>query len=409
MERTIIHVDMDAFFAAIEVRDNPSLKDKPLIIGALPQERGVVSTCSYEARKFGIHSAMNIKEAYRRCPQGIYMHGNMKKYAEASEQIHGIMLKYTDVIEFVALDEGYMDVTHSLRLFGSAEEIGRQLKKEIFQQVGVTCSVGISYCMMAAKLASEEKKPDGFFVIPNREALVALIRKRPVGVISGIGSKTAEKLKHMGIVTVEDLINAPPRQLDCFGAFGSEMLKLASGGDTRPVVANAVAKSIGREHTFQNNITDRTVLEDTLLLLSRDVSLRAKKQGCWGRTVTLKVKFSNMKSITRSKSGDAVNSAKDIFGLAKEMLHNENLTQSVRLVGVSLSNLQESPDEEFGQLSLFDELEPQSEKAKEKTKALEDTIFDLHTRYGRNILKTGKELEVHKKIHNSYEEKQKDI
>ena len=138
LEKTIIHVDMDAFFASVEERDNPDLRGKPLIIGALPHERGVVSTCNYEARKFGIHSAMSIKEAYKRCPNGIFMHGNMSKYEEASDQIHKIMLKFTDKIEFVALDEGYMDVTHSLRLFGSAENIANELKKQIFEKVGVT-------------------------------------------------------------------------------------------------------------------------------------------------------------------------------------------------------------------------------------------------------------------------------
>lgn len=405
MKRTVIHVDMDAFFAAIEVRDNPELKGKPLIIGALPTERGVVSTCSYEARKYGIHSAMNIKEAYNRCPHGIYMHGDHRKYAEASNQIHEIMLKYTDCIEFVALDEGYMDVTGSLRLFGDAETIGRQLKKEIFERVGVTCSVGISYCMMAAKLASEEKKPDGFFVIPNPDALVELIRERPVGVISGIGAKTAEKLKQMGILTVDDLLKTPIERLDAFGVAGREMLKLASGMDDREVVANAAAKSIGREHTFQYDIEKLDALEDTLLLLARDVSLRAKRQGVWGRTVTLKVKFSNMKSITRSKSGDAVNSAKEIYSCAAELLKKEKLVQKVRLIGVSLSNLQDSPEGDFAQLSLTEQFEPEKSTAKKKNKALEDTIFDLHTRYGRNILKTGKELEVHQKY---FETEEKD-
>ncbi|MBE7023152.1 MAG: DNA polymerase IV [Clostridia bacterium] len=405
MKRTVIHLDMDAFFAAIEVRDNPELKGKPLIIGALPTERGVVSTCSYEARKYGIHSAMNIKEAYNRCPHGIYMHGDHRKYAEASNQIHEIMLKYTDCIEFVALDEGYMDVTGSLRLFGDAETIGRQLKKEIFERVGVTCSVGISYCMMAAKLASEEKKPDGFFVIPNPDALVELIRERPVGVISGIGAKTAERLKQMGILTVDDLLKTPIERLDAFGVAGREMLKLASGMDDREVVANAAAKSIGREHTFQYDIEKLDALEDTLLLLARDVSLRAKRQGVWGRTVTLKVKFSNMKSITRSKSGDAVNSAKEIYSCAAELLKKEKLVQKVRLVGVSLSNLQDSPEGDFAQLSLTEQFEPEQSMAKKKNKALEDTIFDLHTRYGRNILKTGKELEVHQKY---FETEEKD-
>ncbi len=399
MNRTIIHVDMDAFFAAIEVRDNPELAGKPLIIGALPEERGVVSTCSYEARKYGIHSAMNIKEAYRRCPDGIYMHGDMRKYAQASEEIHKIMLKYTDQIEFVALDEGYMDVTHSMRIFGSAEEIGRKLKREIFEKVGVTCSVGISYSMMGAKLASEEKKPDGFFVIPDRKKLMELIKPRPVGVISGIGVKTADKLNRMGIVTVEDLLKTSPERLAVFGAMGREMLKLASGNDDRQVVANGVSKSIGREHTFQMDISDVKVLEEALLLLSRDVSLRAKKQNLWGRTVTLKIKFSNMKSITRSRSGDAVNSVKDICNIAKELLRNEKLPDTVRLIGVTISNLQDSPDEKFKQLSLFDDGETKRNVVVKKSRALEDAIFDLHTKYGRNILKTGKELEVQRKLY----------
>ncbi len=404
MERTIIHLDMDAFFAAIEVRDNPELKGKPLIIGALPSERGVVSTCSYEARKFGVHSAMNIKEAFRRCPHGIYMHGNMEKYACASEEIHRIMLKYTDCIEFVALDEGYMDVTASLRIFGGAEEIGRQLKKEVFEKVGVTCSVGVSYCMMGAKLASEERKPDGFFVIPDKESLVCLIYKRPVSVISGIGIKTAEKLKTMGILTVENLLNTPLEILNSFGASGREMLKMASGNDERRVVSDSAAKSIGREHTFQTNVTDISVLEDTLLLLAGDVSFRAKRSSVWGKTVTIKVKFSNMKSITRAKTGDAVNSQRDIWNLAKELLRNEIINESVRLIGVTLSHLQNSPDMEFRQISLLDEPESENEDRKLKNRNLEDVIFDLHTKYGRNILKTGKELEVQQKIKDSYEE-----
>lgn len=264
--------------------------------------------------------------------------------------------------------------------------------------------MGVSYCMMGAKLASEENKPDGFFVIPDSNSLVNLIHKRPVSVISGIGVKTAEKLKSKGIVTVEDLLNTPSEQLDSLGALGREMLKMASGNDDRRVVADGTAKSIGREHTFQTNITDVSVLEDTLLLLAGDVSFRAKRNGLWGKTVTLKIKFSNMKSITRAKTGDAVNSQKDIWSIAKELLRHQKINESVRLVGVALSNLQNSPDEEFRQMTLFDQLEPEKEYKKLKNRSLENTIFDLHSKYGRNILKTGKELEVHQKIKNSFEE-----
>ncbi len=396
MNRTIIHVDMDAFFASVEVRDNPALKGKPLIIGALPSERGVVSTCSYEARKYGIHSAMNIKEAFRRCPHGIFMHGDMKKYEEASRKIHEIMLTFTDKIEFVALDEGYMDVTASLRLFGSAENIGRKLKEEIYKKVGVTCSVGISYSMMGAKFASEEKKPDGFFVIPDKETLFDLLHSRNVGEIRGVGSKTAEKLKKWGILTVDDLLKASPQILGTLGKSGEELLKLAKGEDDREVVPDGVSKSIGREHTFQVNIDDKETMKAVLLLISRDISLRAKRKGLYGKCVTLKIKFSDMHSITRSKTKEATNSSKDIYTSASELLDNLNLCQSVRLVGVTLSNLSEEREKEEYQISLFDP--PEEETSKKKTDALEDAIFELHNKYGRNILKTAKELEAGQKL-----------
>lgn len=400
-ERVIIHVDMDAFFAAIEVRDNPELVGKPLIIGALPHERGVVSTCSYEARKFGVHSAMNIKEAYRRCPEGIYMHGNMHKYVEASAQIHEIMLRFTDVIEFVALDEGYMDVTDSLKLFGGAEAIGRTLKRDIFEKVGVTCSVGISYCKMAAKIASEEMKPDGFFEIPDRGALLELISTRPVSVINGVGAKTAERLKAMGINTVQDLLQAPPARIHSLGKTGEEIFRMASGMDDRPVVPDSDAKSIGREYTFQENITDTEVLKNTLLLLAGDVSFRAKKRGVWGKTVTLKLKFSDMKSITRSKSGKAVNSSRFIYNCGAELLDNVKMVKSVRLIGISLGGLQHTKEEEFEQLSLFDETDNVQRVQEEKTDALEDTLFALNTKYGRGILKTARELKILKDSDNN--------
>ena len=396
--RYIIHVDMDAFFAAVEVRDNPALAGKPLIIGALPHERGVVSTCSYEARKYGVRSAMNIKEAYARCPHGIFMHGNMKKYAEASGKIHEIMLKYTDMIEFVALDEGYMDVTGSIRLFGSAENIGRRLKKEIYDAVGVTCSVGVSYSMMSAKLASEEKKPDGFFVIPDKESLIRLIENRPVGIINGIGRKTAQRLEKIGIVTVRNLIDAPKEVFSSFGAVGEEIQKLASGEDDRVIVPESEAKSIGREHTFQSDISDAAQLKDALFLLAGDVSFRAKRMGVWAKCVTLKLKFSDMKGITRSRSGEAVNSARDIYSCAAELFDGVKRTNAVRLIGVSISHLQTERGGESAQISLFDDEKSASELHKEKSNALSDTVFELHSRFGRGIVRTGKELEIMKNM-----------
>ena len=205
MDKTIIHVDMDAFYAAVEARDNPELRGKPLIIGALPQERGVVSTCSYEARKFGVRSAMSIKEAYRSCPHGIYMHPNPRKYKEVSDQIHKIWDSYTDQVEHISLDEGFLDVTGSAALFGGAKSVGLAIKERTKAETGLTCSVGIGYSMMAAKLASEEKKPDGFFEIPSPEALKTLILDRGVRIIYGVGPKTAEALQRAGNKTVKGL------------------------------------------------------------------------------------------------------------------------------------------------------------------------------------------------------------
>ena len=207
MDRTIIHVNMDAFYAAVEVRDDPELRGKPLIIGALPHERGVVSTCSYEVRKYGVRSAMSIKEAYRLCPGGIYIHPNMGKYIEASGRIHDIWLTYTDIIEYISLDEGFLDVTGSAARFGGAREVGLLIKERTAAETRLTCSVGVGYSKTSAKLASEEKKHDGYFEIPSPEALKTLIMDRNVSAIYGVGPKTAESLQGVGIATVREILD----------------------------------------------------------------------------------------------------------------------------------------------------------------------------------------------------------
>jgi len=249
MKSTIVHVDMDAFYAAVEVRDNPELAGKPLIIGALPQERGVVATCSYEARTFGVRSAMSIKEAYRLCPHGIYMHPNMNKYIEASESIHKIWLAYTDLVEFISLDEGFLDVRGAPPQFGEAKRIGYAIKERTKAETGLICSVGIGYSMMSAKLASEEKKPDGFFEIPNANALKALIVDRNVRIIYGVGPKTADELKRVGISTVRDILNNKQKVVDLLGNQGRHIIDLAEGNDERRLTPyyESESKSISRE------------------------------------------------------------------------------------------------------------------------------------------------------------------
>ena len=391
MDRKIIHLDMDAFFASIEERDNPELKGKPVIVGARPGTRGVVSTCNYEARKYGVRSAMSSAEAYRRCPNAVFVDGHYEKYVKASGQVHAIMEEYTDCIEFLSLDEGYMDVTGSERVFGSAESIALAIQKRVYETVGTTCSVGVGYNMLSAKTASEEKKPRGFYVIKNSEEFYNLMRRRPVGVLYGIGKKTAEHLLRIGIHTVEELAAATPWQLSCFGKNGAEMKNYARGIDKREIMPNQPQKSIGKETTFPSDVTDMSVLKDTLLLLSRTVSDRMKARNRLGHSITLKIKYADMQSITRSCTVSPTNTAADVYKAASEMLEREGIKRPIRLIGVTSGKLSEN---DYEQISLFDD----GGERKEKNERLDGVVTDLRKEYGRDKLKTAKELLAEKRL-----------
>lgn len=374
---------MDAFYASIEERDNPELRGKPVIVGAPPGTRGVVSTCNYIARKYGVRSAMSSAEAYRRCPHAVFVNSHFKKYIEASQQVHNIMSEYTDRIEFVSLDEGYMDVTGSELLFGSAENIAKEVQRRVFETVRTTCSVGVGYSMLSAKCASEEKKPRGFFVINSPEEFAELMKDRPVGELYGVGKKTAEKLTVMGIKTVGQLASASEERLKSFGISGKEMKRHALGIDNREVVTGAPPKSIGRETTFMEDTDDREFLKDTLSLLASDVGFRLYKKGMWCKTVTLKIKFSDMKSITRAHTGAFLRSSTQIYKIAAEILDGLELDKQVRLIGISTSNLSAHPYEQLA----FD-----SDRSKGKNDALADTVFRLKKEFGAGTLKTAKEI-----------------
>ena len=295
---------MDAFYASVEIRDNPALAGKPLIIGALPTERGVVATCSYEARKFGVHSGQNIKEAYRLCPHGIYMHGNFAKYREASAQLHEIWNDYAVALESVALDEAYLDVTYSAGTWDEARRMAAKIKERTRKEVGLTCSVGVAYSKTAAKTASEEKKPDGYFEILTPQDFVDLMIDRKVRSLYTVGEKTAEKLNRIGIYTVRDIQEHSEEIIRRFGKHGQMITELAMGIDDRKVVAYKPedAKSISREVTFQEDVDEYQVLDDVLVLLALSVEDRARRVGLHGRGVTLKLTYSNMQSITRSRA-----------------------------------------------------------------------------------------------------------
>ena len=299
----IIHVDMDAFYASVEVRDNPALAGKPLIIGALPTERGVVATCSYEARKYGIHSAMNIKEAYRLCPNGIYMHGNFDKYRAVSAELHKIWNDYASASEYIALDEAYLDVTETAVDVEKAREFAREIKRRVLEEQRLTCSVGLAYSKTAAKTASEEKKPNGYYEILTPEAFTALLAERNVKALYTVGTKTAEKLSQLGIFKVKDIRDKRDDVIRQLGKQGRMIVDLASGIDDRKVIPYRPedAKSISRELTFQEDVADYEFLKHALLLLSISVERRARRVGLHGKGVVLKLTYANMKSITRSK------------------------------------------------------------------------------------------------------------
>ena len=377
VEQIIIHVDMDAFFASVEIRDNPALRGKPLIIGSLPGERGVVATCSYEARKYGVHSAMNIKEAYRRCPQGIYMHPHMDKYKAVSQALHGIWNAYASAAEAVALDEAYLDVTKQAGDLEGARRIAMTIKRRTREELGLTCSVGVAYSKTAAKTASEEKKPDGYFEIPTPEEFVALMSPRDVRALYTVGEMTAEKLYAAGIRTVQDIQEKQELVVRLLGKQGRWLTRLAFGIDDRKVTPYRPqdAKSIGREVTFQEDVRDFQLLKDVLVLLALCVERRAKRYGLYGNGVTLKLTYLDMKGITRSRLTSACNSAAAIWREAAELLEHVE-RRPVRLIGVSIYNLS---GEEGRQLSFDDVL---ADAAARREEELNKLLDGLRARYG---------------------------
>ncbi len=377
MDQIIIHVDMDAFYASVEIRDDPTLLGKPLIIGSKPTERGVVATCSYEARKYGVHSAMNIKEAYRLCPNGIFMHPNFEKYKEVSRQLNDIWNSYASASERISLDEAYLDVTEQAENWEGGRRIGKLIKQRVLDEVGLTCSVGVAYSKTAAKIASEEKKPDGYFEIPTAEDFVSLIIDRDVKVLYTVGEKTAEKLHKAGIFTVRDIRDRKENVERLLGKHGRWLTRIAFGIDDRKVEPYRPedAKSIGRELTFQADVTDQELLKDVLFLLSLSVENRAKRVGLHGSGVSLKITYADMKGITRSKIVPYCDSAVTIFTEAAKML-DQTAKRPVRLIGAGIYNL--SADQ-TRQLSFDDYLNSSADSQEAERSRL---LSRLQERYG---------------------------
>ena len=345
--RKIIHIDMDAFFAAIEERDNPQLKGKPVVIGHDPRlsgGRGVVSTCNYEARKYGIHSAMSSKEAYERCPQAIFISGNYEKYQSVGMQVREIFRRYTDLIEPMSIDEAYLDVTVNKLGIKSAVKIAKMIQYDIWQELRLTSSAGVSYNKFLAKIASDYQKPRGLTVVLPEEAQ-DFLKPMDIAKFHGVGKKTVERLHEMGVYTGADLLEIPEMTLiDRFGRFGFDLYRKARGISNSPVKPNRIRKSIGKERTYAKLLYQEEDIKKELSTLSLRVAQSLLKYDRKGKTLVLKIRYADFSTITKRKSlDDAFSDAHLIEKTAFEILDElETNPLGVRLLGITLTNLDEN-------------------------------------------------------------------
>ncbi|HXK09124.1 MAG TPA: DNA polymerase IV [Vicinamibacteria bacterium] len=354
--RAILHVDMDAFFAAVEQRDRPELRGKPVIVGADPRGgrgRGVVSTASYEARRFGVGSAMPISEAWRRCPQGVYLHPDMDKYARESERIMAIFGRFTDLVEPVSIDEAFLDVTGSARAMGTGEAIARRLKDEIRDETQLTASVGVASSKLVAKIASDMRKPDGLVVVaPGEEK--AFLAPLPVRRLWGVGPKMEEALAKAGVVTIGDLAALDPARLERrLGTHGHDLQRLARGEDDRDVISEgAGAKSLGQEHTYDRDTADPARLRATLLQIADGVAGRLRAHRLRARTVTLKYRDEDFHTTTHARTlPEGTDAGNALFRVASELFAEIHCGRKVRLLGIYASHFGDATP----QLGLFDQ------------------------------------------------------
>jgi DNA polymerase-4 len=350
--RKIIHVDMDAFYASVEQRDAPELRGKPVAVGG--GHRGVVAAASYEARTFGVRSAMPSVTARRRCPELVFVKPRFDVYKAVSQQIRGIFADYTDRIEPLSLDEAYLDVSEDRLGLGSARAIAESIRARIREETGLTASAGVSYCKFIAKLASDQRKPDGLCVItPERGP--AFVASLPVARFHGVGPVTAAKMGRLGIVTGADLQRWSLAQLEAhFGSSGSWYWRIARGIDEREVRSDRPYKSVSAERTFDEDLSGAERLAEELERIAGLAWVRIDRAGVSGRTVTLKVKFADFQIITRSKSFAGTVSDQPAFAAAAQALLAtlDPLPRGVRLLGLGLSNLNKGPDPVPAQLGL---------------------------------------------------------
>lgn len=382
MRRWIMHVDMDAFFASVEQRDDPALQGKPVIVGG-KSRRSVVATASYEARAFGVHSAMPLSQAKRLCPHGCFVAPRFEAYREASDAIHQVMLHYADAYEPISLDEAFLDISGMGTQYPTLGAIGRAIKEEIRSAVHLTASVGIAPNKFLAKMASDMKKPDGLCIIPygrEREVLAPL----PVRRLWGVGEVTEKKLLAAGFRTIADIQEAPLEKLSALlGNQGTLLKDLSFGIDERPVVSSRQVKSIGDESTYEYDLTDRQKIDREIAIHSDIVAQRLRRHDLAARTISLKIRFASFKTIMRSLSlEEGTNLQETIDSTCQTLLSRIPLTEGIRLIGVTASNL-------GAPLSIPSLFSDEEDKRSRAAKAMDS----IQQKYGRKALQKGFWLE----------------
>jgi len=385
--RVIAHIDMDAFFASVETLDDPSLRGRPVIVGG-DARRGVVSAASYEARRFGVHSAMPLFQARRLCPDGVFLHARMERYVEVSHAVMRCLGEFSPLVEQVSVDEAFVDLTGTEQLLGPPAAAARAIKRRIAEATSLTCSVGVSVSKMLAKVASDMNKPDGLTMVPP-EAVRAFLDALPVGKVPGIGTKSEGELAKIGIERVGDIGRFAPAWLEeRFGAFGAWLVEMASGEDGSPLVPEAAPKSVSAEDTLEEDTDDPRILKKHLLEQSERVGRRLREEGLRGRTVTLKVKLGDFTQVTRSETlPEPTQLGEVVYREAVELLEAYRLRSAVRLVGVGVSNLDSG--EGPAQMALFRREAPSVEKWEKVERAADE----IARRFGDGAVTRGTLIE----------------
>jgi DNA polymerase-4 len=384
--RQIIHLDMDAFYASVEVLDAPALKGKPVIVGG-PRQRGVVSAASYEARKYGVHSAQPMATAMALCPQGIFLPVRMARYKEVSDQVFEIFFRFTPLVEPLSIDEAFLDVTASVKLFGPAEGIAGQIRKLVREDIGLTVSAGVAPSKLVAKIASDLHKPDGLTVVPEGNVR-SFLDPLSIDKLWGVGKVTQKDLSLLNVKTIGDLSRLPKDLLQRrFGQQGLQLYFLSKGIDDREVQPERKVKSIGREETFSEDILEKEKAGKALLVLSHRVAKRLRRHGIGGRTITLKVTYQHFIQITRSQTlPEATDDGRTIYRSCRDLMEKTEIGRKpVRLLGIYLSQLTKPGG---GQLLLFDQNNGLKKGAR-LNRAL-DTIQD---KYGDQAIQPGSLIE----------------